>query len=383
MNSSDIRLLFFVTEQWYFNSHRKELASRLARIGLSIQVGTNLGDVSNDSANEGLSLYQVPFSRSLKRPYRDLICLFRIPYLIHRTDATIVHNVAIKPILSSILAVIIFRKVKFIHAFAGLGYMFSSPDRKAGFLRKLILPIIEFILSRRNSWVLVQNNDDREYFLASKSIASSKVVMIPGSGIDVEKYCPKAINKTTSDSSRTVILVARMLYDKGVEEFVDAAKYIKISHPDVKFVLVGDIDPDNPAAIPEQRLIDWGREGTIEWWGHQSDLVPIYQQAEVVCLPSYREGLPKVLLEAAACGKPMVASDVPGCRDICIHEETGLLVQPRNVDDLSDALARMLRDDDLREFCGLKARELAVRRFSLDVISEQTLALYECVTNTS
>ena len=180
-----------------------------------------------------------------------------------------------------------------------------------------------------------------------------------------------------------MILPARVLGDKGVYEFVAAAAQVRARRPDVRFALVGAHDRANPGAVDSRDLDVWVATGAVEWWGHRRDMAEVYAQAYVVCLPSYREGLPRALLEAAACARPLVATDVPGCREICIDGETGLRVPAQNVDALVAALLRMLDEPALAVACAQAARAKVEREFTLTRIADQTLALYRQLSRTS
>lgn len=177
------------------------------------------------------------------------------------------------------------------------------------------------------------------------------------------------------------MLASRMLWDKGVGEFVEAAQRLRFTHPQVRFVLVGAPDPGNPASVPEGRLRSWAAEGTVEWWGHREDMAAVLAQASVVVLPSYGEGLPKVLLEAAACGRPLVGSDAPGCREIVRDRLNGLLVPPRRVEELEHAIARLIDTPEWRRRLGAAGRELVVREFAEEIVVQKTFEVYRELLN--
>jgi glycosyltransferase involved in cell wall biosynthesis len=200
-----------------------------------------------------------------------------------------------------------------------------------------------------------------------------KVRLIRGAGVDLSKFA----HAPTPDGSPLVVLMSRMLWDKGVREFVDAAKVVRDRGLDSRFVLVGEPDDENPAAVPRPVLRQWNDEGRVEWWGFRSDAASVLAQAQLVVLPSYREGLPTVLTEASAVGRPLVAADVPGCREVVKHGVNGLLVPARDPLKLADAICELLLDPLRRDEMGRRARELAERDFSIEVVSRATLAVYQ------
>ena len=203
--------------------------------------------------------------------------------------------------------------------------------------------------------------------------------MIEGSGVDLEKFNVSGVDK----QDLLVVLPARMLRDKGVVEFVEAAKLLTKEFEGARFILVGDIDLDNPSSLTIDEIGSWVKAGYVEHWGYQADMAGIYAQSAIVVLPSYREGFPKVLLEAAACGRPVVTTDVPGCRDAVISDETGFLVPSRNPEKLAGAIAKLLRSKPLREIMGTKARALAERSFDVKKVIDKHINIYESVVSKS
>ncbi len=219
--------------------------------------------------------------------------------------------------------------------------------------------------------MIVQNPDDAR-LLADMGVPASALRLIRGVGVDLKRF--PAVPEPSG--LPLVMLPARLLWDKGVAEFVEAARRLREGGVDARFVLVGTPDPDNPAAVPEEAIRGWVDQGTVEWWGHRSEMPQVLAQARIVCLPSYREGLPKVLLEAMACGRAVVSCDVPGCREVVQDGENGLLVAPRHAAALAGAIQRLLRDAALRQRLGMAGRRRVERDFSQDAVIGQTLAVY-------
>lgn len=219
----------------------------------------------------------------------------------------------------------------------------------------------------------MQNNDDKALFIDEYHLPLEKISLIKGSGVNMNTY-KSALNKS---KLITVILVARMLKDKGVEEFVDAVSILEKQGQSARFVLVGDIDEENPSSISTARLEEWNEKGIIEWWGQCDNMASVYEQANIVVLPSYREGLPKVLLEAAACGLPIVATDVPGCREIVKHGVNGLLVPVRTADELAAAINQLINNPERCKEMGSRGKDLVEKEFSSNIVIDKTLMLYK------
>jgi len=288
--------------------------------------------------------------------------------------------VALKPVVYGSFAALFARHSTFesrspvvINAITGLGSVFTSTSLTARTLRFLVIALIRFFLHRKSSHVILQNRDDMEMLVSEGYLSPGQVSLIRGSGVDTEMFRlhPEA------EGPPVVMLVARMLRDKGVEEFVEAARQLCKEGIQARFVLVGDIDTENPSTVTRKMLEQWQKGGFIEWWGRRDNMPEVYHQAHVVCLPSYREGLPKTLLEAAACGRPIVATDVPGCREIVVDGENGLLVPVKDAGALANALKRLIDGLELRKQMGSRGRALVEREFSEGKIVRETLELYE------
>ena len=368
------RVLYLVTEDWYFRSHRLGLARRARDDGYEVLLGTRINAHGAALAAEGFKLAPLPFERSLRFPLHDIAAFREIRRLIKRERPGVVHLVSLKPILLGGIALAEFPDIPVVHALTGLGYLFSSDDRVARRLRPLVVMALRRIARRPQSWVLVQNREDLTMLADAGVGIASRSRIIRGSGVDLDEFRFRA---PVESDEPLVLLPARLLIDKGIREFAAAARQIKSRRPHVRFVLCGGHDRDNHAAVARKVLDAWVAEGVLEWWGHRDDMAEVYRQASIVCLPSYREGLPKALLEAAACGSALVASEVPGCREICIDGDTGLAVNARDSRALAAAIERLLNDSELRARLAHAARALVEREFSLDQVATETLALYE------
>ncbi len=367
------RLLFFVTEDWYFCSHRLPIAIAAKQAGFDVWVLTREMAHGSVIRNAGLNLVHIDLTRGGCNPFRELRVLARAVRAYRDLRPDIVHHVAMKPVIYGSIAARMSPVAGVINALGGLGYMFTSKDPVARLLR----PIAEFWLRiglrRKASVTLLQNPDDLALLCEHGIVRAADVKLIPGSGVDTRRFSPVP----PPAGAVTVVLAARMLRDKGVVEFVEAARQLGGSTSTARFILVGDPDPSNPASLGIGQLRDWVAEGVVEWWGWREDMAKVYQSAHIACLPSYREGFPKSLQEAAACGLPIVTTDVPGCREVVPAGENGVLVRRQDAAALAQAMAKLIADPLLRARMGAASRKLAEDTFSVEHIVALTLDTYK------
>lgn len=362
------KLLFYVTEDWYFCSHRLPLAIAAREAGYEVAVLTHVDKHGEVIRHSGLRLIPLPSSCRGMNIAKDLRTIFDLIRIYARERPELVHHVAVKPTLYGSLAAIVTGINGVVNALAGMGWIFTSNSRRARIIKAMVR--LAFRLLLRNTHVIVQNPDDEGLV---RSLSLSKVHVIKGSGVDISVFRPSP----EGGGVPMIVLPARMLWDKGVGEFVEAARYCLAQGCEARFVLVGGADDQNPAGVAVETLRGWNAEGIIEWWGQSDEMPQVYRQAHIVCLPSYREGLPKVLLEAAASARPIVATDVPGCREIVKDGVNGLLVPVRDAVALGEALARLIADPVLRGNMGARGRDIVVTEFSQQCVNYQTMALYD------
>lgn len=367
-------VLFLVTEDWYFVSHRLGLARAARAAGWRVVVAARESEYAETIRASGAEFVALPFERALTYPWRDLRLVWSLRGLFAAVRPDVLHLVSLKPILLGGLALPwAGPRCAPLLAFTGLGYVFSSGSGLARLLRPLVLALLARIARRPRAWVLAQNTDDLALLLARGIGQASRASIIGGAGVDPDDYPASPLPPR---AGAIVLMPARVLRDKGVEEFVAAAALLRARHPDVRCVIAGAHDRDNPGAVDADELARWVASGAIEWWGARRDMAAVYRQAYIVCLPSWREGLPRALLEAAAAARPLVATDVPGCREICIDGETGLSVPPRDPPALAAALARLLDDEALAERCAAGAHARLRAQFTLESVARGTLDLY-------
>ena len=365
------KLVFLVTEDWYFWSHRLPLALAAKEAGYEVIVLTRVTAHGDAIRNAGLTLIPIKMVRRTRSVVGEIAAIGEIARLYRNIKPAVVHHVALKPVIYGSIAARIAGLRNVVNAVAGLGWLFASDSWRAKVLRRSASAAFRILLGRGQ--VIVQNPDDRATLIRT-GLRADSVRVIRGSGVDLDEF-----SITPEPAGQPVVMLAsRMLWEKGVGEFVDAARALKRSGSMARFVLVGAPDEENPSAVPAATLKAWHDEGAVEWWGRRDDMPEVIQQAHVICLPSfYREGVPKILIEAAASGRAIVTTDTPGCREIVRHEDNGLLVPPRDSAALATAIDRLLRDPDLRQRMAERGRTIAVEEFSIQSVVRETLDVYE------
>lgn len=371
------RLLFIVNVDWFFLSHRLPIALAAQRSGYEVHVATRLTDQLAEMESHGLIVHPLDLDRggaNLRSTWRSLLGMLAV---IKQVRPALVHLVTIKPVLLGGLAARIRGVPAVVAAVSGLGFVFLARGVRAALLRWLIGNLYRLSLGHRNIIVVFQNSEDLQVVTKLARLPRGAPRLIRGSGVDLDEYraTPEPVGPPV------VLLGARLLSDKGVREFVEAASLLRVD-PEVerigaRFVLAGEQDPDNPASLTQAELDAWQLAGTVELWGHREDMPETLAAADIVVLPSYREGLPRVLIEAAACGRPVVTTDVPGCRDAIEPGETGLLVRARDTAALASAIKRLLLDPAMRRRMGAAGRALAVRAFDVRDVARSHLEIYD------
>lgn len=365
-------LLFFVTEDFYFESHRLPLALAARDAGLRVVLVTRCGERSAHLRQLGIEVIPLEIERGSVNLVRDLALLCRLCGIYRQVRPDVVHHVAMKPVIYGSLAARVTGIHRVVNALAGLGFVFSSSAPKARLLRPIVRLLLRFVLAAPGSRLILQNRDDQAMFPREGLCPVEQIRLVPGVGVELQRF----IVQPEPEGRVRIVLPARMLADKGVVEFVEAARMLRERGLEAECVLVGGTDSQNPAAISEKQLRSWHDAGLVSWIGHCADMPSSLAACHIVCLPSYREGLPKALLEACASGRPIVTTDVPGCRDVVRDEVNGLLARVRDAADLADKLARLVTDPELRRRMGAAGRVSAELNFSSERSAEQTLDIY-------
>jgi glycosyltransferase involved in cell wall biosynthesis len=363
-------LVYVVTEDWYFLSHRLPMARAALRAGYDVHVATNVVDGGAAIESYGFKLHALTWRRGSARPGDLRRIIGEIRALYKKLKPDIVHHVGVQPAVIGGLAGLGLRFVK-LHALAGLGFAFTSRTARARATGLAMRLLMRRLFNRPRNAVLVQNPDDRAAVTAL-GISPERIFLIPGSGVDTEKLTPMP----EPPGAITVGYVGRLLADKGVRSLVEACRILSARGRAVRFVLAGEPDPANPGSIPPTEIESWKAIEGLNLLGHIDDIREVWAMSHIAVLPSRREGLPKSLLEAAACGRPIVATDVPGCREIARADVNGLLVPADDAAALADALDRLAGDADMRTRFGAAGRALVEAEFSEHRIGAEIVALY-------
>lgn len=371
------KLLFLVTEDWYFWSHRLPVARAARDSGLEVVVATRVSGHGDAIRDEGFRLVPLGWSRRSLNPLREILALGEILSVYRRERPDIVHHVAIKPAVYGSVAARLAAVPAVVNAVAGLGYVFTGDDFRSRIIRPIMRLAFRLLLCSPRSRLILQNEDDRRALVDAGLAREGTTDVIRGSGVDIEHF---SALPEPPDGPPSVAVVTRMLTFKGVADVVAASRLLRGRGVEHRLLLVGRPDPDSPAAIPEAQLVAWAHEPGIAWLGHRADVREVWAQAHVAVLASLGgEGLPKTLLEAAACGRPIVATDIPGCREIVRDGCNGRLVPPGDPVSLADALAELLTDAGMRARFGAMSRRMVESDLSAGAVGRRTVALYEAL----
>lgn len=371
------KIVFFANTDWYLFNFRRSLALALRAAGYDVLLVSPAGEYGPRLRALGLRWQPLEMDRRSVNPLRETALLLRVARLLRRERPDLVHNFTIKCAVYGSLAARLARIPARVNAVDGLGYVFASDDRKARLLRPAVRALLYSALHGRNTRLILQNPDDRAAFRNFKLVSPDRVHLIPGAGVDCTRFTPRAGRQAAAGQPVRILLAARLLWEKGIAEYAQAARVLRAQGRNVRCLLAGTPDPGNPAAVPEATLRAWVAEGSLEWLGHVADMRELYARVDVVVLPSYyREGIPTSLTEAAACGLPLVTTDMPGCREVVTDGEDGLLVPPRDADALARAIARLLDSPALARRLGHAARAKALAVFDERIIIRRTLEVY-------
>lgn len=370
------RIFILVNVDWFFISHRLPIAMAAKSKGYEVHIACGFTNYYDYLESLGFVLHPLKLQRSGTSLIGEYNLFRQLKKLIEYVKPDVLHLVTIKP---SIYGGLASRKkmqvggkpVKRVVAISGLGYIFTASGIFASLRRVIISSIYRLALNREHTKVIFQNPSDADTFIKRGIIRKEQSVLIRGSGVDLTEYNVVEESKGTP----VVAFVARLLLSKGILEFIEAAKISKSKGVNARYVLVGNFD-DNPESITEEQLSEWVDEGVVEYWGFSSDVSATIAKTNIMVLPSYREGLPKSLIEAAACGRAVVTTDVPGCRDAIIPNETGLLVPVKDPNALFEAIERLLTDESLRKCLAENGRKWAESVFDINDVIQRHLELY-------
>lgn len=370
-------LLMVVNDAAFFLSHREPVAKAARDRGFLVVVATAAGPAVHAVVDAGYEHREIRLTRSGRNPFAEALSVVSLIRLFRSVRPDIVHLVTIKPVLYGGIAARMVGVPSVVSAISGLGTVFGSvSDSRMSMARFAAKLLYTLALGHRNQRVIFQNSNDRNVLTMMTRLRPDKAIMIPGSGVDLSEY--KMADEAETDVP-VVVMAARLLRDKGVYEFTEAARILKQDDVRARFLLVGDPDHTNASSVNESQLEAWREEGIVEILGFRSDIASIFAMSHIVVLPSYGEGIPKVLVEAAACGRPVVTTDIPGCREAIAPDQSGLLVPPRDARALADAIKHLIENADLRRRMGRTGRRFAERHFAIEDVIAKHLSTYKAL----
>ena len=367
------KLLFIVNVDWFFISHRLPIALAAQEKGYEVHIACGITDKRNYLEELGLIIHPLNLSRGSTGILQEIKSFMDIRKVLKNVNPSVVHFVTIKPVLYGGTASRLLGFKNKVFAISGLGYVFTSNTLKTSILRFFIVQLYKIALGGSNLKVIVQNLNDKEILTKNKIVQDKFITLIRGSGVDIKHY---TYEKEPSGTP-IIVMASRLLKDKGVMEFTQAAKILLSKDINAVFRLYGDIDEHNPASLNLEELTKIKNENIVEVHGYEKNIANVFSNSNIVILPSYREGLPKVLIEAAASGRAVVTTDVPGCRDAIEADKTGILVEVKNSNALADAIEKLINNKEQRVIMGQAGRKLAENEFTIEKVIDTHLNIYQ------
>ncbi|MDH0347681.1 glycosyltransferase family 4 protein [Aeromonas dhakensis] len=366
------KLLFLVNVDWFFISHRLPIALAAQKEGYEVHIACSFTEKYDFLLQLGFKLHPLELSRTGTKLMYEMVSCINIFKVLRTIKPDLVHLVTIKPVLYGGISCRLLGVRNCVASISGLGYVFIATGVKATLMKAGISALYKLALKGKHTKVIFQNADDMKHLININAISSQQAVMIRGSGVDLASFSVVA----EPEGIPVIMLMARLLIDKGVVEFVEAARILKYQSVKCRFVLVGSTD-ENPKSVSSTLLNTWVNEGVVEYWGYSDNPAETYGKANVVVLPSYREGLPKSLIEAAACGRAVITTDVPGCRDAILPNVTGILVPAKDSKSLAVAISTLCENSQLRKRLGSAGRKLAEDAFDIKSVINTHISIYE------
>jgi glycosyltransferase involved in cell wall biosynthesis len=366
------KILFVVSEDWYFVSHRLNLAIAAINNDYDVALLTRCSIHKKYISQLGVKVYDWPMKRGSHNPFNELVSIFHIIKTLYIFKPNLVHSVAFKPVIYTLISNLFSKVGGNVLALGGLGFVFRSEKKFAKIIRTISIPVLRFLLLNSKNRLIIQNVDDAALLTNLKIVNSNKISLIRGAGVNISEYKPKH----KKNDIPLVILPARMLWNKGVKDFVNCAEKFRKNKISAKFALIGAPDNHNPESVSKFQLKKWDKLGIVEWWGFQDNMLKIYNNADIVCFPSFHEGLPKTLLEAASCEIPIVAYNVSGCREVVLDNLNGFLVPFQDEDALYSSVKKLVENDELRDKMGKEGRKIVAENFAEERIVLETLRVW-------
>lgn len=375
------KLIYIVNVDWFFISHRLPIALKALKNGYDVHLICRNSGQFDALKNQGLHVHDVNFSRSGSNLLREFITILNLRKIIKSIKPDIIHAVTIKPVLySGIISVTLSSNPAFIAAISGLGSVFSSSNWSMKLRKFFVSKLYRLALSHKRKSIIFQNTSDQKTLNSIVNITSEEQILIKGSGVDLDEFI--ATEQPVGHKIR-IVMACRLLKDKGVYEFVNAARVVKKHYGNIEFVLAGSVDLENPNSITQQELNDWNNEGVISAIGMCKNMATLFATSHIITLPSYYgEGVPKVLIEAAASGRPIITTNTPGCRDCVIDQVSGYLIESKDHQSLAEKIELLIKEPKLRQKMGLESRLHAEKNFDINIVIQTHLDLYAKHTNT-
>ena len=364
-------ILFIVNSDWFFLSHRLPIAKKTLEKGYSVHLACEISEKRKELEKYEIKLHDIKIKRSSTSLISSVFLFLKILKLYKKIKPDLIHLVTIKPVIIGGLAAYLIKKsTKLVMSITGLGYIFIDKGIKAFIRKKIIIFFYKLVFNHNYLKIIFQNKTDLVNICKLTNLPKDKTILIPGSGVDLSEYKQTKIPLTYP----IVLFPARLLSTKGIYEFIEAADKLKNL---ARFVIVGKHDIQARNCIDLRELYEFQKEGIIEYWGESNDMPNILQQSSIVVLPSYREGMPKSLLEAAACGRPIVTTNVPGCRETILDGITGILVKAYDSDSLTKGIKKLLKNPNLICSMGQASRNLAEQKFDIKKVVKKHLEIYQ------
>ena len=377
VGENPMKIAFFANTDWYLYNFRLTSALRLQSLGVEVVMVSPPGDFGARFAGHGIRWLTLPMDRASLNPVRETWLLGQLVRLLQRERPDLLHNFTVKCAVYGSVAARLATVPAIVNAVAGLGYVFTADHAKARMLRPVVSTLMRRTLANGNSRIILQNPDDADAFAKLRLAAPEKIRLIRSSGVDTERFRP-VVREDDPYRPLKVLLAARLVWEKGIREYVDAAIQLRAQGRKIELLLAGTPDAGNPRSVLRHEVEAWHRDGLLQWLGHVEDMAQLLGQVDVMALPSYyREGVPKSLIEGAACGLALITTGLPGCREVVTeHGVDGLRVEPRCAKSLAEALAQLDDDRSLLRRLGLQAREQALRNFDERIVIQKTIDVY-------
>lgn len=367
------KLLFVVNNPDFFVSHRLEIGKAAHRQGYEVHLAGPASDGMRKLEQLGIHTHLIPVDRANHGAFAQFQFMCAALRICRQLQPDICHMITLKTFLVAGFAARLAKVPVRIGSVSGLGFLFISNSRRIRLFRFLLRPIFRWVMANNSTRIIFQNETDRQLMMQFVGVRKENTIMIHGSGVDLSSF----LYLEEPEGLPVVVMASRLLIDKGVMEYLSAARGLKQAGVNARFILAGEPDPVNPATVLPEQLQEYIDDGSVEWIGHCDDIARLFAHAHIIVLPSYREGFPKVLIEAAACGRAIVTTDVPGCRDAVVSDKTAILVPVRTISPLAEAIRKLIDQPDLRKTMGNEGRKLAESSFDVHTVARQHIDLYQ------